>query len=299
LMRVEFHQSNAIDDDDYSTSFSESGRRSSSTTVAMATTTTPTTTTEESVTTDPVTLETNTETMATEVYTGGRTEVPLAEGVEKRHGDMTANSSSENSSSEKNISGEERRGDQPPLVTMATTQTTTLRAVNACPVREEVISPYWANNTRGEILALLNLYPFEQYVHWEKCNQEHRQMYCRQGCRCEQQYRLHRLLAFDPANECRGIFSDWFRFPSCCVCKCYLTEEEISTHLERNDQFFVDSNNRSPRNFNFHDNQQNSFHDDQDDNDFDDDDADFSDPPDVRGVDGHFYYRENNNFYPR
>lgn len=46
-------------------------------------------------------------------------------------------------------------------------------------------------------------------------------MYCRDGCRCEQQYRLHRLLAYDPNNECRGIFSDWFRFPSCCVCKCY------------------------------------------------------------------------------
>lgn len=46
-------------------------------------------------------------------------------------------------------------------------------------------------------------------------------MYCRDGCRCEQQYRLHRLLAYDPNNECRGIFSDWFKFPSCCVCKCY------------------------------------------------------------------------------
>ncbi|MPC43004.1 hypothetical protein E2C01_036639 [Portunus trituberculatus] len=50
---------------------------------------------------------------------------------------------------------------------------------------------------------------------------EHRQWYCRHGCRCEQQYRLHKLLAFDPTNECRGIFSDWFRFPSFCVCKCY------------------------------------------------------------------------------
>lgn len=92
---------------------------------------------------------------------------------------------------------------------------------NACPVKEEVVAPFWANNTRGEILALLNLYPFEQYVHWEKCTFEHRQMYCRDGCRCEQQYRLHRLLAYDPNNECRGIFSDWFKFPSCCVCKCY------------------------------------------------------------------------------
>ncbi|XP_015599372.1 protein spaetzle 4 isoform X2 [Cephus cinctus] len=96
-----------------------------------------------------------------------------------------------------------------------------LRGVNACPVKEEVVAPFWANNTRGEVLALLNLYPFEQYVHWEKCTHENKQMYCREGCRCEQQYRLHRLLAYDPNNECRGIFSDWFKFPSCCVCRCY------------------------------------------------------------------------------
>lgn len=92
---------------------------------------------------------------------------------------------------------------------------------NACPVKEEVVAPFWANNTRGEVLALLNHYPFEQYVHWEKCTHENKQMHCREGCRCEQQYRLHRLLAYDPYNECRGIFSDWFRFPSCCICKCY------------------------------------------------------------------------------
>ncbi|XP_053692651.1 protein spaetzle 4 [Sabethes cyaneus] len=96
-----------------------------------------------------------------------------------------------------------------------------MKGVNACPVKEEVVAPFWANNTRGEVLALLNLYPFEQYVHWEKCAFEFKQMYCREGCRCEQQYRLHRLLAYDPHNECRGIFSDWFRFPSCCICKCY------------------------------------------------------------------------------
>lgn len=96
-----------------------------------------------------------------------------------------------------------------------------LRGVNACPVKEEVVAPFWANNTRGEVLALLNLYPFEQYVHWEKCTHEHKQMFCREGCRCEQQYRLHRLLAYDPNNECRGIFSDWFKFPSCCICRCY------------------------------------------------------------------------------
>lgn len=25
----------------------------------------------------------------------------------------------------------------------------------------------------------------------------------------------------NPLDACRGIFSDWFRFPSCCICKCY------------------------------------------------------------------------------
>ncbi|KAI4494750.1 hypothetical protein M0804_000951 [Polistes exclamans] len=119
------------------------------------------------------------------------------------------------------VAGKDQQQEQPVLK---------LRGVNACPVKEEVVAPFWANNTRGEVLALLNLYPFEQYVHWEKCTlylnffygrHENKQMYCRDGCRCEQQYRLHRLLAYDPNNECRGIFSDWFKFPSCCVCRCY------------------------------------------------------------------------------
>jgi hypothetical protein len=62
---------------------------------------------------------------------------------------------------------------------------------------------------------------------------------------------LHRLLAFDPTNECRGIFSDWFRFPSCCVCKCYLTEEEVALHYRNDINLPVgvaqQSSNRSPR----------------------------------------------------
>lgn len=101
------------------------------------------------------------------------------------------------------------------------------KGVNACPIKEEVVAPYWANNTRGETLALLNVYPFEQYIHWEKCAYENSQMFCREGCKCEQQYRLHRLLAFDPKNECRGIFADWFRFPGCCVCICYDLPQSI------------------------------------------------------------------------
>ncbi|XP_041981878.1 protein spaetzle 4 isoform X2 [Aricia agestis] len=96
-----------------------------------------------------------------------------------------------------------------------------LRGANACESKEEMAAPFWANSTRGEVLALLNMYPFEQYIHLETCVHQHKQMYCREGCRCEQQYRLHRLLAYDPRNECRGIFADWFKFPACCVCKCY------------------------------------------------------------------------------
>jgi len=107
------------------------------------------------------------------------------------------------------------------------------KGVNACPIKEEVIAPYWANNTRGETLALLNVYPFEQYIHWEKCAYENSQMFCRDGCRCEQQYRLHRLLAFDPKNDCRGIFADWFRFPGCCVCICYDLPESIRVNRRR------------------------------------------------------------------
>jgi len=63
----------------------------------------------------------------------------------------------------------------------------------------------------------------------EMCKYEHHEMLCRPGCKCEQQYRMHRLLAFDPSNECRGIFSDWFELPSFCVCKCYesITENFI------------------------------------------------------------------------
>lgn len=94
-------------------------------------------------------------------------------------------------------------------------------SINACDTEETIDAPYWANNTRNQMLALLNLYPFEQYIHMEICKAEHDEMLCHPGCRCEQQYRLHRLLAFDPNNECRGIFSDWFRFPSFCLCKCY------------------------------------------------------------------------------
>jgi len=128
-------------------------------------------------------------------------------------------------------------------------------SVNACEVDVSITAPYWATNTRNDSLALLNLYPFEQYIHMEICKAEHDEMLCRPGCRCEQQYRLHRLLAFDPTNECRGIFSDWFRFPSFCICKCYnsvrqfkeFTRNPKSNKLAKNQSKKVEKNPESIR----------------------------------------------------
>lgn len=84
---------------------------------------------------------------------------------------------------------------------------------NACPVKEEVVAPFWANNTRGELLALLNLYPYEQYVHWEKCTFEHRQMYCRDGCRLilhrtNKEYFAESISILDASNS-TGCIAFW------------------------------------------------------------------------------------------
>ena len=42
---------------------------------------------------------------------------------------------------------------------------------------------------------------------------------CRRDCSCEQKYKWHRLLAYDPNNDCAGVFMDWFLFPACCSCR--------------------------------------------------------------------------------
>ena len=47
-----------------------------------------------------------------------------------------------------------------------------------------------------------------------------RTLSCAGDCKCEQKYKWHRLLAYDPNEDCAGIFMDWFLFPSCCACRC-------------------------------------------------------------------------------
>lgn len=91
--------------------------------------------------------------------------------------------------------------------------------VDVCESTVEIVTPYWASNSNGKVRAILNNEEFEQAVHQEICVQSETPR-CSRDCSCEQKYKWHRLLAYDPNNDCAGIFMDWFLFPSCCVCRC-------------------------------------------------------------------------------
>ncbi len=83
----------------------------------------------------------------------------------------------------------------------------------------EITTPYWAANSAGKVRAIVNTQHFEQAIQQEVCSKTSTK-HCIGDCGCEQKYKWHRLLAYDPDNDCRGIFMDWFLFPSCCVCRC-------------------------------------------------------------------------------
>ncbi|XP_054744627.1 protein spaetzle 3 [Anastrepha obliqua] len=91
--------------------------------------------------------------------------------------------------------------------------------VDACESKVEIVTPYWASNSAGKIRAIVNTQHFEQAIHQEICSTPATSR-CDRDCGCEQKYKWHRLLAYDPDNDCKGIFMDWFLFPSCCVCRC-------------------------------------------------------------------------------
>uniref|UniRef100_A0A0K8SCA5 Spaetzle domain-containing protein n=2 Tax=Lygus hesperus TaxID=30085 RepID=A0A0K8SCA5_LYGHE len=91
--------------------------------------------------------------------------------------------------------------------------------VDACQSKVEIVTPYWAANSAGKIRAIVNTQHFEQAIHQEVCSKVQTNR-CNADCGCEQKYKWHRLLAYDPDNDCKGIFMDWFLFPSCCVCRC-------------------------------------------------------------------------------
>jgi len=90
---------------------------------------------------------------------------------------------------------------------------------DSCESTVEVVTPYWAANSAGKVRAIVNTQHFEQAVHQEVCSSRTTKR-CTGDCSCEQKYKWHRLLAYDPDNDCKGIFMDWFLFPSCCVCRC-------------------------------------------------------------------------------
>jgi len=90
---------------------------------------------------------------------------------------------------------------------------------DVCQSKIEITTPYWASNSNGKVRAILNNKEFEQAIHQEICSKSSTAR-CNRDCSCEQKYKWHRLLAYDPNNDCAGIFMDWFLFPSCCVCRC-------------------------------------------------------------------------------
>jgi len=90
---------------------------------------------------------------------------------------------------------------------------------DVCQSKVEIVTPFWASNSNGKVRAVLNNKEFEQAIHQEICSKSSTSR-CNRDCACEQKYKWHRLLAYDPNNDCAGIFMDWFLFPSCCVCRC-------------------------------------------------------------------------------
>ena len=105
--------------------------------------------------------------------------------------------------------------------------------VDACESKVEIVTPYWASNSAGKIRAIVNTQHFEQAIHQEVCSKTQTNR-CSGDCGCEQKYKWHRLLAYDPDNDCKGIFMDWFLFPSCCVCRCDPVANKFSTSNNRN-----------------------------------------------------------------
>ena len=114
-----------------------------------------------------------------------------------------------------------------------------LSRADVCESKVEVTTPFWASNSNGKVRAIVNNDQFEQAIHQEICTyvlyintytttnrllivRKPSTLRCNRDCSCEQKYKWHRLLSYDPNNDCSGIFMDWFLFPSCCTCRCSL-----------------------------------------------------------------------------
>ncbi|XP_039756531.1 protein spaetzle 3 [Pararge aegeria] len=110
-----------------------------------------------------------------------------------------------------------RQAAKPPLPDTQSINST--GRIDACESKTEIMTPYWALNSARKLRAIVNTMHFEQAIHQEVCSKQSTSR-CSGDCGCEQKYKWHRLLAYDPSDDCAGIFMDWFLFPSCCVCRC-------------------------------------------------------------------------------
>lgn len=113
--------------------------------------------------------------------------------------------------------------------------------IDACQSKMEVLTPYYATNSKGQLRTIVNSELMQQAIQVETClmggrgmRQQSNKCNSQPDCGCEQKYKWHRLLVMDSsasnhhhqqqhkggANNRGGLFMDWFLFPSNCVCRC-------------------------------------------------------------------------------
>ena len=81
------------------------------------------------------------------------------------------------------------------------------------------MQPWTNQNTTRFFSEIPSVNPSSTSCSLVFCRQETTN-HCSGTCICEQKYTYHRLLAYDPDNDCKGVYIDWFLYPSCCVCRC-------------------------------------------------------------------------------
>ncbi|XP_071528143.1 neurotrophin 1-like isoform X3 [Panulirus ornatus] len=90
-----------------------------------------------------------------------------------------------------------------------------------CESSVDYMRPGWAQNLRGEWLAILNTDKFPQTIRVEKCRYEGKRCEYLPPCyksKCVQRYSYVRLLCVDPYHPTLRPVVEVFRIPSACSC---------------------------------------------------------------------------------
>lgn len=91
----------------------------------------------------------------------------------------------------------------------------------ACDSMIEVRSPFYALNTQNVWKTLINMPPFESFIHMEHCREEGAQGRCASNCRCKQRFTIRTIPVYErDSRGCDTIYMDKFLFPSHCDCMC-------------------------------------------------------------------------------